>query len=391
MIFASLDDKAECVGVYTEGKLYFTDFPDDLSHTWRYAGWHSGGPLEYGWLYCEGKSLEEVAPDALQESFKGAQKKLLACMKALHIAKINLREHCFFDLVPLDFLLEFNNLKNQIMEYVFEKYERPLNYDHLSTVHRLLYKLRQRPLNLSTEGCKELLYASAGRAFVQKYLNRAAHIDYNLFGTVTGRLATQADSFPILTMKKEYRKLIKPCNDWFLSLDYNGAEIRTILDLAGSEQPSADIHEWNMEHVFADTKMSRDEAKTIFFAWLYNPDSTAIQTECYDRRQLLETWYKEGHIQTPYGRSIKVEERKAFNYLIQSTTADRVLEKAVKIDELLAGRNSCISHIVHDEIVLDFADEDREILGSIKDVFEDGFKANIKAGKNYFDLEDLRI
>jgi len=196
---------------------------------------------------------------------------------------------------------------------------------------------------------------------------------------------------PILTMKKEYRQLLKPTHDWFISMDYNGAEVRTFLDLSGEEQPQDDIHEWNIKHVIKED-VDRYTAKQRFFSWLYNPDSTAIKTNFYNKEKLLDKWYEGGYIITPYKRKMKVERRKALNYLIQSTTADRVLERAVVIDKMLEDKKSFISHIVHDEIVIDLCDEERSILPEIKKIFEkDGFMANINAGKNYLDFDRLKI
>ena len=197
-------------------------------------------------------------------------------------------------------------------------------------------------------------------------------------------------------MRQDYRKIIKPHNDFFLSLDYNGAEVRTLLGLSGVEQPSEDIHQWNVENVFGgQINITREIAKTVFFAWLYNPSSRAIDTVYYDRQKLLGQWYADGIITTPYHRSIKVTEDKAFNYLIQSTTADIVLAKAVEIDKLLEGKKSFISHIIHDEIVLDLADEDKELTPEIKKVFGEtrygNYMVNLRAGKNYFDLKELSL
>ena len=63
-----------------------------------------------------------------------------------------------------------------------------------------------------------------------------------------------------------------------------------------------------------------------------------------------------------------------------------------KFDEFLEGCKSFISHIVHDEIVIDFDDEDRPKLQEIKAIFEkDNFRANVQAAKNYFDFEELKI
>ena len=104
-----------------------------------------------------------------------------------------------------------------------------------------------------------------------------------MFGSVTGRLTTYPDSFPILNLKTEHRDILMPRNDWFVEMDYNGAEIRTLLSLAEKEQPVEDIHEWNMKNVYRNL-VTRDEAKKRFFAWLYNPNSEDYLTSrAYDR------------------------------------------------------------------------------------------------------------
>ena len=109
------------------------------------------------------------------------------------------------------------------------------------------------------------------------------------------------------------------------------------------------------------------------------------------KKNLLDTWYDGEHIRTPYGRCIEVEKRKAFNYLIQSTTADRVLEKAVMIDKFLNGRKSCVSHIIHDEIVLDYCDTERDLITEIKQIFEDGYISSVSAGKDGFNLKEIEL
>jgi hypothetical protein len=197
-------------------------------------------------------------------------------------------------------------------------------------------------------------------------------------------------------MMRELRKLVKPHNDWFISLDYNGAEARTFLALAGKPQPQEDIHEWNKNNVIRKKDLTRDEMKTIFFTWLYSPDEhQALKDSIYNKAAVLEKHYVDGRVNTPFKRSIIVDDRKALNYLVQSTTADLVLDKAVEIDEFLQGKKSFVSHIVHDEIVLDMADDERELIVDIKKMFAENklgnYLVNLKAGQNYFDLEDLKI
>ncbi len=395
MYFQTIDDKKECVGVYKEGRLFFEQTPDNLLRTWRYSGTLDYLNTEFAWLYCGGKTLTQACPPELQEELGAATAKMRAYKKSFELAKIDLYEHCFFDLVPHDFIVRFMEVKNQITKHVFESYERPENYDHLVRTHALLHKIKYQTLHLNNEGCREIFVKSALRTAAKKILQKHRHIDYNLFGTVTGRLTTKTESLPILTMRKELRRLIKPTNDWFLSLDYNGAEVRTLLALSGQPQPTPDIHSWNLEHVLQRADIPREEAKTIFFAWLYNPESKVINTKYYDREKVLDKWYEDGYINTPMHRKILVDERRAFNYLIQSTTADLVLEQACKIDDFLAEKKSFISHIVHDEIVIDLDNEERHLVPDIKDIFAQNrlgtYRVNLNAGPNYLDLNELKL
>ena len=68
-----------------------------------------------------------------------------------------------------------------------------------------------------------------------------------------------------------------------------------------------------------------------------------------------------------------------------------MLAKAVLIDKMLEGKKSFISHIVHDEIVIDYADEDRDIATGMKDLFEDGYLSNFRAGKDYYNLDEIKL
>lgn len=109
----------------------------------------------------------------------------------------------------------------------------------------------------------------------------------------------------------------------------------------------------------------------------------------------MEKYYIKDTVNTPMGRAIEVDERKALNYLIQSTTADIVLDRAVAIDKFLHGKKSCVSHIVHDEVVVDLDDSERELVPEIKEIFEnnkiDKFLCNLNAGQNYYNLKGLSL
>lgn len=400
MYFQSIDDKKECVGVYYEGNLIFEKdkMPSIVKgmRTWKYSGSVVEPGVEYGWLRAQGANLEESCPPELKEQFAAVQRKMHAFRRAFEIAKVDFRKNCFFDLVPHDFLKEFLEIKNKITKHVFENTNKPSIYEHLCSVERLLYKIRYQPLTLSSEGCRQLFTKSAIRSRANKVLKGSNFIDYNIFGTKTGRLATYSESFPILTVAREARALIKPQNEWFVSLDYNAAEARTVIALLEKSQPECDVHQWHMDTILQGSGVTdRDDAKTTFFSWLYNPSSETLVDSFYDRSALVEKYYKNGKVTNPIGREMEVDDFKAMNYLVQSTTADLVNDRAVQIDAFLEGRKTFVSHIVHDEIVLDVADSERHLLPDIKELFANNklarFEVNCKAGKDGYNLGDLQI
>jgi hypothetical protein len=123
LFFQTIDDKTECIGVYCDGQLHYDNFPDDLTHTWKYTGSLTEHDIEYGWIYTSGQTLTEACPAALADDLKRAQKRLQAYLKSFQLAKVNLRDHCIFDLVPEDFLKHYCEIKNQITEKIFGHYQ----------------------------------------------------------------------------------------------------------------------------------------------------------------------------------------------------------------------------------------------------------------------------
>ena len=396
MIFQTLDDKSECVGIYSNGALHFEGIPGGLTKTWKYTGSIQDPEIEYAWLYTGGKNLQEACPESLKEELNEVQKTFKAYLLSFKIARIDLRQNCFFDLVPSDFLMQFCEVRNKITKHVFDNYEQPDNYDQLDSFYKLIHKISYQKLNINVDGCRHLMTTTSDREDIKNLVkNKAHYVSYNLFGTVTGRLTTQRDSNPILTMKAKFRELIKPTNDWFVSLDYNGAEVRTFLSLSGHDQPQEDIHSWNMRHLYGGSPVDRDEAKVRFFSTLYNVNDMSLNGSVYNREGVLSKFYTDGKINTPTGRQIEVEQRKALSYLIQSTTSDLTLDRAVALDKALENTKSKVAFVVHDEVVLDIAEEDKEKIPELKAMFENNklgnFMANTKAGKSYGKMMELKL
>ena len=144
--FQILDNKNECIGYFYNGRLHFGEPDIELTKTWSF---HSGIEAKFANLYVEGKSILDTAPAHLKGGWEKIHKKKLAFIKSFRNAKVNLNQHCFYELVPESFLLEYNYLKNEITEYVFDNYEEPANYNFLVEISKLADKIRKQPLKLN--------------------------------------------------------------------------------------------------------------------------------------------------------------------------------------------------------------------------------------------------
>ena len=370
MIFQILDNKRECYAIYCDGELYHYPNNLDLTETWDWSC-HVPPGVDCAQIWAGGRSLKDVCPEELLPRLISVQAKGKAFLNAFHNSKVNLDDVCFYDMVPERFLVDYCYMKDQICNFVFENYPKPKNYDHLLATAKLAHKIGHQKVNLSWSSMRHQMHKRAVREQVKKLKRVNPYCKYNIFGTKTGRLTTKKNSFPILTLSKEMRKVIQPTNDYFVSFDFNGAELRTLLALGGSQQPSGDIHEWNRANVFRKIG-TREEAKKRLFSWLYNPDSNDYLLErFYDRESLVKEWWDGTHVKTPYGRNIQVDKRRALNYLIQSTTSDVVLEQAAKLDALLGGKKTRIAFIIHDEVVLDVKKGEEAILRTLESTFAD--------------------
>ena len=391
MIFQSLDNKNKCKDIYCNNKIH-KKIPVDLTGTWDYVD--VPYDIMYAKLYCGGKSIEDVCPDHLRKQWLDASQRLKAYLNSFMQAKISLEEHCFYDLVPQHFLLDFFEVKNEITKHVFDNYKRPENYDFLLQLTKIAEDIKNRPLKLKISNLNNLGHQLATRNFLKRLKGAEKRVKYNIYGTKTGRLTTEPKSFPILTLKKEYRTILEPNNDLYVELDFNAAELRTLLALCDKEQPKEDIHEWNAKNVFRGLQ-SRSEAKERIFAWLYNPDSKDyLANRAYDRTSIKEKYWDGKIVTTPFGRKIEADEFHALNYLIQSTTADMVLRQLIKVYELLKEHKSHIAFVIHDSLVIDLAKEDKPLLKDIFNVFSKTdlgeFLISVKAGKNFGQMKEIK-
>ncbi len=394
MFFQTLDDKLECVGIYYDDDLFFDvdQFPNDITKTWKYSSFLKGlSDIEYANLYLEGLPIEQVIPEYLKDDWDDVSDKITAFKRSLLISKVDETENCFYDLVPKRFLIEFCRVKNSITKFVLDKYDRPKRYDFSLSVCKMLEDMSNRKLNLNK---KKLKSYTDGQNNVLDLLRSKPYIRYNQFGTVTGRLTTKKKSFPILTLKKDYRDIVEPVNSVFYEFDFNGAEARVLLGLLGKEQPSQDVHDFHRAKIFGGL-LTREQCKTAFFAWLYGARKLNQSQEgkklreFYDKDSVVKKFWDGSTVKTPLGKIIPdVSEHHALNYIVQSTTAELTLLQAVKINHLLEtqGSGSFLSCLIHDSVVVDLKEEDRHLIPKIQRLMGStkfgNFSINTSAGKS---------
>ena len=393
-IFQVIDVKNNCFGLYSGGEFVYDRVPRTFKRTSSWSPHLLGHDVEYSYLFSGGKTLSEACPGNLKERLEVRERKIKAFVNSFIKAKINIEDACLFDLIPLVHLKHYLDVKNQICQHVFETYERPANYTFLRETYETIREIGLQALKINWKLLDSLARKDMkAKSLLKRFSGSRSFVNYDMFGTKTGRLGIKEGSFPVLNIKTENKTVLLPQNDWFVEIDFNGAEIRTLLSLSGLKQPQKDIHAWNIENIFSKVK-TREGAKKKFFAWLYNSEQkdTKIE-EFYNKNKVLQKYYNGSEILTPFGRRIESDDFHALNYLLQSSSSDNCMTQVNKIHGFLRNMKSNVAFAVHDSVVIDLSYDERHLLPQIKEVFEDTklgkFPVGIKIGKNYGELRSF--
>ena len=227
-IIQTLDVEGNCLGVYSDGEFYFNEFSNQISDKnlcWKHSPvFEKDEENTYLSLYDASTPLLQYS--ANPGSLRACDDLMRAQKKAAVTAKLDFSELCFYDIIPDHLLKNWFALRESAMKRLNQEVQRPSDYDILHKIHVLIENISKQKL------------------MVAQSVN---YVKYDMFSSATGRLATSRGSYPILNISKKEREMITPQNDMFLELDINGAEIRTLLAFSGVEQPTEDIHLWNMK------------------------------------------------------------------------------------------------------------------------------------------------
>ena len=85
----------------------------------------------------------------------------------------------------------------------------------------------------------------------------------------------------------------------------------------------------------------------------------------YDKRKVLNKYWDGSTVTNPFGRKIVADEFHALNAVIQSTTSDTFLRRAIAVNKLLENKKSFTMGLIHDSMVIDFDRNDKDILENL--------------------------
>ena len=192
MIFQTLDSKAECFGYFADNKLVFDDLPEGLTGTWKYTP--SAAPftsdLDYAYIISGGQTLGDACPDHMMEEWTAADDKMKAFYRSFISAKVSLTDHCFFDMVPEQFLFQYYGMRNKITEHILQNTEKAKNYEFLANTHEMLETIASQRLNIDRGALKSNFHQMKTRNFFKKLPTIKPYVCYNMFGSKTGRLTS---------------------------------------------------------------------------------------------------------------------------------------------------------------------------------------------------------
>ncbi len=243
------------------------------------------------------------------------------------------------------------------------------------------------------------------------------HTIYKQNLTRTGRLSSVEPNLQNIPARDEEGRMIRkaflPVNDVFLSADYSQMELRVLAHVSGSKElqqafindedihtrVAADIYGISMEEV---TKLQRKTAKAVIFGIVYGISGFGLgenlEISAKEAKEFIDKYYelypgvknymdnivmeayREGYVKTLFNRKRVIEElqnknfmvrqsgeRIALNTPIQGTSADIMKIAMVKIFNEMKEKSikSKMLLQVHDELIFDVLEEEKEILEEI--------------------------
>jgi len=255
---------------------------------WKYNAAFQNHKTTYCYLLNEGKEVHSQASAENKKNFLAAEKKIKAFINSCKEVGLDLNKICISEYVPKKDLMSYLSFKeNCLVDIVNKRKDALINHTQLKKIHEIIENIKYKKIVLNKQSLAVLADNKKYKNHINNLLS-SNYISYDMFKTKTGRLATEKNTFPILTIPKELRSCIVPQNDWLFEMDFNAMELRVLLGLCNMEQSENDLHAWNKE--LLGTRKSRENVKKAVFAWLYDSEKETSNDK------LLEQYYKKEEV-----------------------------------------------------------------------------------------------
>jgi len=398
-IIQIVDLGEECKHNYYYDQKFHEGLPPKTTSvvSWRYHPAFKNHETTYCYILNEGCEIHNQSAPKNKKNFIESEKKIKAFINSCKEVGLDLNKICISEYIPKKDLMNYLSCKEKcLVDIINTQNDVLVNHAHMKKIHEITEDIKSKKIILN----KQSLALHANNKKYKNHINNlisSNHISYDMFKTKTGRLATEKNTFPILTMPKELRNCIVPQNDWLFEMDFNAMELRVLLGLCDMEQPQNDLHAWNKE--LMGTRKSRENVKKAVFAWLYDSEKEAaydkLLEQHYKKEEVKQKFWDGTKVKTIFKREIESDEHHSINYIIQSTASDLFFEQVYKIFKMLRGKKSFIKFCNHDSVIIDLAKDDQLLVAALKDKFAKtrfgSFKINCFGGKMWGDMKVLNI
>lgn len=269
------------------------------------------------------------------------------------------------------------------------------------------------------------------------------HTTMNQVIAATGRLSSIDPNLQNISVKDEEGREIRKAftaseNNILLAFDYSQIELRVIADMANEIQMindfnhHLDIHSETAKKIFDTDEVTSEQrraAKAVNFGIIYGMSdfglSEQLQIPVFEAKTFIRRYFEtypnilkfmeaeiafckeNGYVKTMFNRRREIKEindknkmiqefakRAAMNTPIQGTAADIIKLAMVEIDKKLENMQSKMILQVHDELVFDCVEEEKELVYDIvKDTMINVVDLKVKLevdgkfAKNYYDAK----
>lgn len=249
---------------------------------------------------------------------------------------------------------------------------------------------------------QEFLDAFKPHVPARSMLGDQVYTCYNLTNT-TGRPSNSFNGVNFLAIPKtEVRKAIKPGNDVFMEVDFDGYHIRLLGELTGYQLTEEPIHIQLGKLYFKKDELTQEEyekSKQITFQNLYSDHIQDMLHIPFFKKvhqyaeEIWETYSRDKQIRVPGSNKLytnklnSMNKQKLLNYFLQNYETTRNVKVFKELLKYLGKYSTKVILCTYDAILFDLCEEERdEILQEVLRILttDNKYPVKIKYGKSYF-------